>query len=410
MPRILARLRDTLIPAINKLKGCFATCFSRCWETIARPKLSWRQTIKEVLSPRFLVTMALLISVSMVFSRIWVVEYAGIRSDEILQASIPAKPSKFVRIVAIGPQDFRDTFDEFIDAPRLDIAIDRILEFKPAAVVIDLDTSARRFRGLRPRDHAPIIWARDVELDEEANIRKRAIRLLPVRGEMNSDGILWGLPLFPRSLDWTVRSYQRTFLLGTKPKASLHWAAVTQFCSQHLEVPSCSNVRRIENKMVAAEGLVEEEFSVPILHARYAFERFALGDLVPKSHARMSSHSDLSDKIIILGGSYSPLDRHLTPFGVLTGAELIAHAAEAELSPQGQREMSLVEEVGLKIILAVLVALNHRLLKKRYAFVCTMGLLTVLVLFGSVFAAVFIGYRATFVPFLLGIVVDQLYQ
>jgi CHASE2 domain-containing sensor protein len=363
-----------------------------------------------VFRPCFLLTLVVLIVLSMLLSHIWAFEYAGVHSLEILQAAIPAVTAKYARIVSITPEDYREVFGELIDAAHLDLAIDRILEFDPALVVVDLDTSARRFRQLKQREKSKVIWARDA--DEEIKGHKLELSLRPVRGNMDSSGIYWGLALYPRSLDWTIRTYRRTYTVGTASKPALHWEAAIRFCDANGTrfMSACANVEAIARKEKDQAEPSGDELTVPILHARYAFEHWRLGDILTKTNAKASSNSDLARKIVLLGGSYSPQDRHQTPFAVLDGVEVVASAVEAELNPQGQREMGLGAEIVLKVFLALLIAVTHHFLRPSYALLATMGLLTFLIFFGSLVAAFFAAYRADFVPFLVGILIEQLYS
>jgi hypothetical protein len=356
----------------------------------------------------FVVMLAMLIILSSLLGRIWVFEYAGLRSQEILQTHLPPVRGKYARIISITADDYRDIFHGLIDSGPLDEAIDRILEFKPAVVVVDLDTSAQRFwKKLKPRPGS-VVWARDVEDIPKGN--QVELKLLPVRGEMDSSGVSWGLALFPRSLDWTIRIYRRTYRVGSVPYPSLHWEAANRFCNsaRAKSAPACGNLKALAQKLTVEANPSEDDLAEPVLHARYAFEPFPLGDLLTKAPA--SGHSDLVGKIVLLGGSYSPQDRHQMPFGVLDGVEVVANAVEAELNPQGQREIGWVAEVGLKVVLALLIWVGHHFLRPLYALWSSLGLLTLLVFVGSLMAAFYAGYVANFALFLLGILIEQLYH
>jgi hypothetical protein len=370
---------------------------------------------EEIRRIRYIATVTALIVLSTFASRIWTFEYAGLRSQEILQRAVPAVPAVFTRIVFITPDDYREEFNERLESAALDKAIDRISDFNPAVIVVDLDTSSRRFQKLKTRpeaspSHPRIVWARDAE---ELGTNNELAMLLPVRGTMDSAGIFWGLALFPRSPDWTVRLYPRMLTVGTARAPSLHWQAVSQFCSAMRSRPdACRNVQGLSGGLRRA-GTRDEELMIPVLHARYEFEPWRLGDilapLTPGPTPPVAPINDLSDKIVLLGGAYSPQDRHQTPFGFATGVEIVANAVEAELAPQGRREMQEFTQVTLKIILAVLIAGIHHFFRPFHALWLTTGLLAFLVFFGSVAAALFAGYRADFVPFLVGILIEQLY-
>ena len=118
----------------------------------------------------------------------------------------------------------------------------------------------------------------------------------------------------------------------------------------------------------------------------------------------------MKDKIVFLGGEYSSGDEHPTPFGIKYGVELIASAVEEELGGGGQQPLDVVASFILKAALAFLIAWFHHILRPRYAMIATILFLGSMVLAGSYIAFRFSGYRADFLPFLVGIWIEQLYE
>jgi CHASE2 domain-containing sensor protein len=118
----------------------------------------------------------------------------------------------------------------------------------------------------------------------------------------------------------------------------------------------------------------------------------------------------LRDKIVFLGGYYSTGDLHPTPFGTRAGVELVASAAEAELDPSKPGEMGQYAMYFLKVLLGIGVAACHHYLKPRYAMISIVGILGVMVFFGTFIAFYLTSYRANFVPFVLGLWIEQLYE
>jgi len=376
------------------------------WHIVREHRESFWKTICRL---RFLATLVVLILLSSLLSRSWTFEYAGLRSQEILQRAVSPVPAQFSRIVSISSEDYLDLFGERLEAPELRKAILRILDFNPAIVVVDLDTSARRFQQLRREldstAQSRIVWARDVE--ERAD--NGDLELLPLLGDMDSSNLTWGLALFPRSPDWTVRLYRREFTIGTEQKPSIHWAAVKKFCDvARLKPPACDHIQRD----IQAVSLDDDELIVPVMHARYRFEPWHLGDVLDarkQAMPRVAKANDLDGKIVLLGGAYSTQDQHQTPFGIASGVEVVANAVEAELNPHGRRAITETSQIALKVLLALLVAGIHHFCRPFYALWFTMGVLVLLIASGSVLAGLFSGYRADFVPFLLGLLIDQLY-
>jgi uncharacterized membrane protein len=111
---------------------------------------------------------------------------------------------------------------------------------------------------------------------------------------------------------------------------------------------------------------------------------------------------------VLLGGEYDSQDRHPTPFGLRPGVEVVAGMTEHLLQDSSAKEMGLLKEIAFKLSLALLIAFIHSRLKPMAALLFSILVLGTLVLAGNVLAVLFTAYRATTVPFLIGIVIEQL--
>src|SRR5207244_44182 len=131
----------------------------------------------------------------------------------------------------------------------------------------------------------------------------------------------WGYALFPESRDWTVRTYSRTFEVGSDREApSLFEVAVEAYCSGQSS-PQCAETKEHAKR----------ELEVSVARARYDVPILPVEDMYPVGRTRtVSSDNPLAGKIAILGGTYSPSDRHATPWGVVNGVELVSYAIESE--------------------------------------------------------------------------------
>jgi hypothetical protein len=359
---------------------------------------------------RSIISFVVILLISHSLSRFWVFEYPGLLSMEILQRAISPVRAEYARIIQIDSKDYRAYFHECLSAKDIGAAIDRIFEFGPALLVVDLDTSADRFHDLRDHDNTRIVWARDAdEADFGGEVR---FDPLPILGGLDYAPKNWGLALFPRSLDWTVRTYRRTYPVGTQQRPALHWATVVAFCATPAGagVAGCESADHVAAKLRADDSSASE-LKVPIRHAQYSFPPIFLRDVMPPDISEQTppaaERSLLTGKVVILGGSYSPGDKHSTALGVLNGVEVVASAVEAELNPRDPQEPSLASEVIIDAILSLLVVVFYYFLRPYWALAGSLVLVAFLFFFGSLVAAI-ADYRMSSISFTLGILIEQM--
>jgi CHASE2 domain-containing protein len=350
--------------------------------------------IHELLHWRFLLTLTALLTLSSWLSHFWILQYAGLASMDVFATVQPTQVAERSRIVSIGEQEYETYFDARspLEPQKLAWAIGKILELQPAVLAVDIDTSPSQYLHMAvPETKAPIVWARDARA-VGGELRPKA-----VLGNRDVDPLHWGLAVLPYSLDWTVRTYPRMFRVGGRNWSSFHWAIVMAYCSGNSD-SQCPP--KTDTEMDAGE------LSVPTFHHRYQIPNIPLADILVQG-SLPPDNNPVRNKIVLLGGYYGS-DEHPTPFGPVRGVELIATAVESEFEPQGQ--MQNLTKYGLKIVLALLIAWLHHTLRPRYALLATLLFLGSLILAGSYIAFRVSAYRADFMPFLIGIWIEQQFE
>ena len=351
----------------------------------------WRD---EVFRLKLLIAVIVIAVLSQLLGHIWVFQYAGIfAKDWLLGLRKPSQP-QFTEIVQITADDLASNFDNFepLSPQGLTAVIRKILEQDPEIVAVDIDTSPAVYRKV-PSDLAnspKIVWARAGYA--EAGDWGTSIHPLSVLGQRtDQEPRFSGLALFPSDRDWTVRRYENCIEVtggGQQPS----------FVSAILQAKEKRPSSRCEPGKIAFHAFEHQ----------YRFNPITLAEL------SKYGKNTFSNKIVLLGGSYSYLDQHPTPFGVMSGIEVVATALEATLQPRSSEERArwtdFAEHWGLKGVLTLLLIFTHYRLRPIAAMVVTMVILSVLVVFGMSIAFLIAGYGPDFVPFLIGIWIEQLYE
>ena len=277
--------------------------------------------------------------------------------------------------------------------------INRILRLDPLVVAVDIDTSSSRFRSLPLQNpkQVPIVWARDVRLQDSPD---GAYRLAPqpvLGGEETRHS---GLPLYPPSGDQIVRAFQRQFWTTTRPLDSFHWAILEAACARgHQTACTVTQQRR--------PGPAPDHEVLWFLE-NYRIDHVLAQDLGQKQLSDAQNLvNPLFQRIVILGGSDG--DEHETPFGVKIGAELASMAVETELAGLRMEQLSLPAKLGVKISLAAILILLYHWLRPRWAFWASL-VLAVAVTAACFFSIYRLLYQVDFVSFLVGMLIEQLYE
>jgi hypothetical protein len=333
-------------------------------------------------------------------SHLGLFEYAALQAGDSLMREAGAKlpqRAQFVRIVAIEPTDFDKYFGGRTPYPVTPFAyaVCTLMRAKPALLIVDLDTSHADFKRMPPlpTNGVPVVWARAAHEDGQGQLIPEDV----LGGRELAKGETTGLAVYFLSLDWSVREYPR--VIDTKARTgspSLHWAAIKAYCARS-DCPELSH----ENPTSHLE--------VPVFDRYFDFDTFSMNEFNPTT-CPVADQEDqrLTGKIIIFGGRYSSADLHKTAFGHRPGAEIVGSAIEHELHLSRSRFMTNVEKYAAKLLLLLIVLAIHTAFRPVAAMFVTVLGLGVLIWQGAWLAYHFIGYRASVVPFLVGILIEQL--
>jgi CHASE2 domain-containing sensor protein len=210
--------------------------------------------------------------------------------------------------------------------------------------------------------------------------------------------------LFPQDSDWVVRTFQRWFRLGNGTLPSMHWEILRAYCDSGSQ---------------EACGIVQNAPSIDsrphFLPNHYEFPPITLNDVLPAGDNKavrrigvVQSDNILRGKIVILGAAFA--DDHPTPFGIQQGADLIASAVETELDRTG--EPFVIRgwtQLSIKIVLALILAVTHYYFRPLYALGATLLVVCGVIVLSFV-AYYYQALRVDFLPFVIGIWIEQLYQ
>jgi hypothetical protein len=189
--------------------------------------------------------------------------------------------------------------------------------------------------------------------------------------------------------------------LGDKEQAdALFWAAVKEYCLPSR--PECNH----------AEPPDRSRREISFAKARYDFSRLFLPveDFYPASDGMVLNQNPLRDKVVVLGRTDPVSDRHPTAWGDVNGVELVAAAIEAELNPPDERELGTIPTYALEVALAFAIFFIHYFCKPFAALFGTAILLSIVVFISAVVVFLLTPYQVEFVPFLVGIWIEQTYE
>jgi CHASE2 domain-containing sensor protein len=263
-----------------------------------------------------------------------------------------------VALVTITDEDYGSLFDGIspLQAEKLEGLINAIAKGSPAVICVDVDTSSKTFRD-RFKIHdwrSRMVWEREIrEVPEDADLLNAAkiepLDVLGGRVDLDPSRNSTGLPiLIEDAEDKVTRRYRRIIKTSVGDLPSLPWAVVKAY-----------SVNRPEDLTRLPES--GEDLLIHFVPDRQHSRRI---NLTASKVLQLTLHwpeaSPIRDKIVILGGSYGDQDRHDTPIGRLTGAEVLANVIETELNGGGFKPPSEVLLFALELFEAfVLILLFH---------------------------------------------------
>lgn len=338
-----------------------------------------------------------------------------------------------VVVVGITKEDYREVFGgrSPLDPAQLKKVIDAIAKGNPALIGVALDTSSETFRGLQPPPAPVVVWARGAE---RATLQQRGEtggveggvaeigmgllrRFLPfvfkpeeeyfgVSGVLGRGGndLHSGVALVPRDGDGVIRRYRRSFKTW-EPDApsmdSFSWAVVKEYRKSRGGVP----------KEPEESG---EAWVLSYAVKEYAFKPISVKEVldVQDGAGWRGERGPLKDKIVLLGGVYpESRDEHYTPAGPRYGVELLAYAVESDLQgrtikPPSKWVVGLAELLGGFVLVLVHARAGNQPKHLRYTVVAVpiLALLASLSVFSS------LALWAVFLPTLLAVLFQQLYE
>jgi CHASE2 domain-containing sensor protein len=328
-----------------------------------------------------------------------VFEPATLGSTDILLRERKPVPGLHCSLITIDEQEFDTYLGEYLQPEKLTSVLKNIIDYEPKVIVVDIDTSAPRFRStVIPAGNSRIVWAQVVYETLKNNPRDGTRSLVwqagAVLGKRPDQPEFSGTPLFPQDTDSTVRNFQRLVTIDAHAP-SLHWATLRALCQSGAK-DACALVSDNAN----------DDLKRPFL-TDWDFRTIPLSDLMGAGGSTLPHAGELGE-IVLLGANFS--DIHPTSFGPKLGIELTASAIESELAPKlGPWRVYAWSHWILKILLAFAIAwLNNRL----FPLWATTG---TLLLIGLVFMASFLGiyygvFRMDFLPFMIGIWIEQLIE
>lgn len=365
---------------------------------------------------QFLVVLVILLPFTNWLGTRWIFERATLAGTDVLLREPKSVLAKHCTLITIDQQEFDTYLGEWLQPDKLASVLTNIIEYAPKVIVVDIDTSASRFRSmaipasnskagsLKAGDssavNSKIVWARVSHESLKNNpdgTRSFVWQAGSVLGNRPDQPEFSGSPLFPQDADSTVRYFQRIVRTDAKD-ASLHWATLRALCESGDE-DACKAVRNDNSN--------EDHKKLPFL-TDWSFTTIPLSDLMGAEGSTPAHAGGLGD-IVLLGASFS--DIHPTSFGPKLGIELTASAIESELSPKSHPWQPNSEWTHwiLKVLLAFAIAgLNNRLLP---LWATTGTLLLIFLVFMASFLGIYYGvFRMDFLPFMIGIWIEQLIE
>ena len=300
--------------------------------------------LREFFRLRNLFVLALLTSLSVMLEHSWLLQYPGLRLMQALDQERAPVLAKDVVLVTITKKEYdcKKLFNgrSPLDATRLFEAVDKIQQLEPQVLAVDIDTSDKSFENFR-KNHLKtnLIWARGV--GPSGNTLKAEGFLGKDAGESRFAGIAG----FERDPDWTIRKLQECITLDGKKMRTFHSAIVR--ASNNATDETCTE-----------HDLIGTRYNFPTLTLTQVEEAVRL---LPKAgtNERKAAVKDnlLRGKIVLLGGTYSMVDYHPGPYGLIPGVELVGAAVQAQKTAESSHErLQAVLAIVAEILLGILIA------------------------------------------------------
>ena len=215
----------------------------------------------------------------------------------------------------------------------------------------------------------------------------------------------YGIAAMPAGFDGRIREWARFVAIDGVPRPTLIWSAIREYCSTPGR-PGCPHATELNSVRDA-----------PFTFSRDVdFQTLNLSEFLTDDSAQSKAEScsatlpdpRFENRIVLLGGFYSREDLHDTPWGKRTGVELLAMAIEQELQPQPLHHLALPFKWGIKALIAFGIAFMYHRLRPVPAVLSTLCVLPALILISGYLAFYLGDSDLAVVPFLVGILIEQL--
>jgi hypothetical protein len=344
---------------------------------------------KTVLRARYLGVALVMMIVGHFVSDFWVFRMLSEAGRGALIYGAAKRPAIHVQVVEIDRQDYHDFFGEEspLDPQRLAVLIQALIATRPAAIVVDIDTSSAKFKGMPlSQVDVPIVWAREMSTD-----LKLPSKLTECREPEWEDG---GYVDYQPGLTGYLDDFPRGVRKEDHCLPTIHWAAVKAYCAKETVPETCEHAKS-DGPLAVTMRQVQTLYARDFLESRN-------GIIGVKSTG--NAEELLGGKLLFLGGSYSNSDfyRSYTTSTSVEGVKLLAMAAEAELDGQRLGELPWIATKLLEIMLSLLLAAVYYYLRPLPATLFSLSLLSLSIIYVG-----YLGYLAhvsvDFIPFLIAI-------
>ena len=442
----------------------------RSWTTIteeARPAPSVWQAIK-FLALRFirgplrkalLPLVGIILVVQLVERMGWFEHLQAVAADTFSRGWPHAVPKNML-LVEITDEDYKTLFGESspLDPAAVMQLVDSVRQLNPAVIGVDLDTRDSRWActTILPElvSDPNIIWAevpkenREASAEAEPGGRAEAtepIELQPVLGGQLSDPGRMGVVRFPLDADSFVRSFRTVYPVKNDLPAHSSTDAAKCHEQRHQRDAKFDVQRSLPGPMPAffdavarraKGGLPQSDSELQYLKFsgdRYDFQIVQASEFIrvkpsPPTKAKNEQRASekvqvektpippnlarkLSDKIVLIGGSYGAgRDEYMTAMGKMQGIELLANGVESELN-KGISLAWPVMLVLLDVFAGIGIVFIHYQCKRHpgWALALSVGAMAVVVVLGA-FSYYGLGAFLNIVPVMFGMWVHQMYE
>src|ERR1700683_738529 len=367
--------------------------------------------LRVVLRWRFLVVVVVLLFFTNWLGHRWLFESASLIGTDVLLSVTPPQPAQHTRLLTIDEKEYDQYLGECLDPAKLSNVLAQVIAYQPKVLVVDIDTSAPRFASLQvPSGNTKIVWARvsqeNLISPPGGQTRSYSWKAGTVLGNRPDQPQYVGSPLFPQDPDSTVRSFERVVSIDANAP-SLHWVILHAYCDAGSQT-ACTITQPAE-KAAAANSAAERAIAEQARQFRvnWDFPATPLSDVVGQGGSAQPRAGALGD-VVLLGGKFG--DVHATPFGPKLGIELIGSALETELAREKEPWRVYGASVWIfKIFIALLIVWINCRLMPVWAASATFLLLAITFL--ASFLGIYYGlFRMDFLPFIIGIWIEQLVE